>query len=118
LSQSDRGKIGRYPYSRPFLCGQVVLLGKCIANIHDLAEAFETATGLENGETNAIFCFLIDNLPWTSTSGIFAGATGAAYSPGFDQSACALQKCRGSAGDHGDGLEPSRLWHGPQSAGW
>jgi rubrerythrin len=32
-----------------------------LAGIHNLAEAFETATDLENGETNAIFCFLIDN---------------------------------------------------------
>jgi rubrerythrin len=34
---------------------------KVLAGIHNLAEAFETATSLENGETNAIFCFLIDN---------------------------------------------------------
>ena len=32
-----------------------------LAGIHNLAEAFDTATRLENGETNAIFCFLIDN---------------------------------------------------------
>ena len=32
-----------------------------LAGIHNLAEAFDTATGLENGETKAIFCFLIDN---------------------------------------------------------
>ena len=32
-----------------------------LAGIHNLAEAFDTATSLENGETNAIFCFLIDN---------------------------------------------------------
>jgi len=32
-----------------------------LAGIHNLAEAFDTAARLENGETNAIFCFLIDN---------------------------------------------------------
>jgi rubrerythrin len=32
-----------------------------LSSIHNLGEAFDTATSLENGETNAIFCFLIDN---------------------------------------------------------
>jgi hypothetical protein len=34
---------------------------KVLASIHNLAEAFDATTSLENGETNAIFCFLIDN---------------------------------------------------------
>ena len=32
-----------------------------LANIHDLAEAFEAVNDIENGETNAVFRFLIDN---------------------------------------------------------
>jgi rubrerythrin len=43
-------------YKAGLLSSETVLAG-----IRNLAEAFDTATALENGETNAIFCFLIDN---------------------------------------------------------
>jgi len=42
---------------------QVRLLSseKLLSGIHDLADAFEAVNDLENGETNAVFRFLIDN---------------------------------------------------------
>lgn len=46
-----------------YLLNKVGLLSSenVLSGIHNLAEAFDTASSLENGETNAIFCFLIDN---------------------------------------------------------
>ena len=34
---------------------------KALVNIHDLEDAYELVNEIENGETNAIFCFLTDN---------------------------------------------------------
>ena len=34
---------------------------KLLASVHDLEDAFKIATSLENGETNTVFCFLINN---------------------------------------------------------
>jgi rubrerythrin len=39
----------------------VLSVEKLLANIHNLEEAFETAISLENGETNTVFCFLINS---------------------------------------------------------
>ena len=61
LSQSDREKLVDTHTQDLFYAVRLFSWENALANIHDLAEAFEEVNDLENGETNAVFRFLIDN---------------------------------------------------------
>ena len=61
LSQSEREKLVDTHTQDLFYEVRLFSWEKALANIHDLAEAFEEVNDLENGETNAVFRFLIDN---------------------------------------------------------
>ena len=61
LSQSDLEKTVDTHIQDLFYRVRLFSWVNSLANIHDLAEAFEEVSELENGETNAIFRFLIDN---------------------------------------------------------
>jgi len=61
LSQSDREKLVDTHTQDLFYEVRLFSWENALASIHDLAEAFEEVNDLENGETNAVFRFLIDN---------------------------------------------------------
>jgi rubrerythrin len=61
LSQSDLEKMVDTHTQDLFYEVRLFSWENALANIHDLAEAFEEVNDLENGETNAVFRFLIDN---------------------------------------------------------
>ncbi len=61
LSQSDRQKLVDTHTQDLFYQVRLFSWENSLAKIHDLADAFEEVSDLENGETNAIFRFLIDN---------------------------------------------------------
>ncbi len=61
LSQSNRQKLVDTHTQDLFYQVRLFSWENSLAKIHNLADAFEEVSDLENGETNAIFCFLIDN---------------------------------------------------------
>jgi rubrerythrin len=61
LSQVDREKLVDTHTQDLFYQVRQFSWENSLANIHDLADAIEEVSELENGETNAIFRFLIDN---------------------------------------------------------
>jgi rubrerythrin len=61
VSQSDLEKVVDTQTQDLFYQVRLFSWENALANIHDLAEAFENVNDLENGETNAVFRFLIDN---------------------------------------------------------
>jgi rubrerythrin len=61
LSQSDRQKLVDTHTQDLFYQVRLFSWENSLAKVHDLADAFEEVSDLENGETNAIFRFLIDN---------------------------------------------------------
>jgi rubrerythrin len=61
VSQSDLEKLVDTQTQDLFYQVRLFSWEIALANIHDLAEAFEAVNDIENGETNAVFRFLIDN---------------------------------------------------------
>lgn len=61
LSKSDLEKSVDTATQDLFYQVRLISWENALANVHDLADAFEEVNELENGETNAVFRFLIDH---------------------------------------------------------